>query len=143
VVLGKTNGQVERMQSGDVQWDVGNGPSSGSNINWAFRTPDVFEEGSSQRLFYQQAVIRGYGSAAMVQSIIATLWVDGLNIGAQGIDIVPMGGGNLFEANVKLYVNGERAHLDISGNNGGSGGVIDAVDWAVVPKSTMARRIIS
>ena len=143
VVLGKTNGQVERMQSGDVQWDVGNGPSSGSNINWAFRTPDVFGEGSSQRLFYQQAVIRGYGSAAMVQSIIATLWVDGLNIGAQGIDIVPMGGGNLFEANVKLYVNGERAHLDISGNNGGSGGVIDAVDWAVVPKSTMARRIIS
>ena len=38
--------------------------------------------------------------------------------------------------------NGERAHIDISGHNGGAGAIIDAADWSVVPKSTQARRII-
>ena len=144
ILCGKSvTGQVERMQTGDSQWDFGNGPSSGSNIQWSFRTPDLFGEGSSQRLFFQQAVIRGYGNQAMVNSIMASLWLDGKNIGAQGIDIVPQGGSNLFEINVKIFLNGERAHLDISGNNGGASGVIDAVDWTVVPKSSQARRIIS
>ncbi|MGB6721173.1 MAG: hypothetical protein WBE72_10285 [Terracidiphilus sp.] len=141
VIAGKSDGTLQRMQSADTTWDAG--ASDQSNVNWSFRTPDVFGEGSSQRLFYQQAVIRGYGSAAMVQSIIATLWIDGVNVGSQGIDIVPMGGPNLFEANVKIWANGKRAHLDISGNNGGAAGTIDAVDWTVVPKSSQARRVIS
>ena len=144
VVLGKTNGQVERMQSGDVQWDFGLGPSSGSNVAWSFRTPDVFGEGSTQKIFYESATIRGYGNPAMVQSILARLWLDGTMLGEmQGIDIVPQGGSNLFEARVTIFRSGYRAHLDISGDNGGASGVIDAVDWAVVPKSTQARRIIS
>jgi hypothetical protein len=140
VVAGKTDGTLQRMQSGDLTWDATN---SDTNVQWSFRTPDVFGEGSSQRLFYQQAVIRGYGPAAMVQSIVASLWLDGKNIGAQGIDIVPQGGNSLFEVNVKIFLNGERAHLDISGNNGGGSGVIDAVDWTVVPKSAQARRVIA
>jgi hypothetical protein len=78
----------------------------------------------------------------MVQSIIATLWLDGVQIGPQAIDLVPTGD-STFTARVSIFLNGNRAHLDISGNNGGAGGVIDSIDWAVSPKSALARRIIS
>ena len=138
VLAGKTDGTIQRMQAGDVNWDQG--VLDQSAVQWSFRTPDVFGEGSSQRLFYEQAVIRGYGSAAMVQSIVANLWLDGVMLGSQGIDVVPMGD-STFEANVKIWLNGQRAHLDISGSGGP--GVIDAIDWSIVPKSSQARRIIS
>jgi hypothetical protein len=142
VLAGKADdGTIQRLQAGDLNWDQGAGDQS--NVQWSFRSPDLFGEGSSQRLFYEMATIRGYGSVAMVKSIIANLWIDGKNIGAQGIDIVPQGGGNLFEARVSIFLNGYRAHLDISGNNGGASGVIDAIDWAVTPKSAKARRVIS
>ena len=141
VLAGKSDGTFQRFQSGDLNWDAG--ADDQSNVAWSFRTPDIFGEGSSQRLFFQQAVIRGYGSPAMVQSIVARLWLDGQQLGAQALDIVPMGGSNLFEINVKLFLNGERAHLDISGDNGGAAGIIDAVDWSIVPKSSQARRVIS
>jgi hypothetical protein len=140
VIAGKTDGTLQRMQAGDLTWAAG--ASDQSNIQWGFRSPDLFGEGSSQRLFYKMVVIRGYGNSSMVASIVANLWLDGKQIGAQAIDIVPMGGGSLFEARVKIFLNGERAHIDISGHNGGAGAIIDAADWSVVPKSTQARRII-
>ena len=141
VLAGKTDGTIQRLQSGDLNWDQG--ATDQSAVQWSFRTPDLFGEGGTQRLFYERATITGYGSAAMVQSIIANLWLDGQQIGSQAIDIVPQGGSNLFTANVSIFRNGNRAHLDISGNSGGATGVIDSVDWAVTPKSNMARRIIS
>jgi hypothetical protein len=112
-------------------------------VTWSMRSPDVFGEGSSQRLFYEMAIIRGYGNSSMVSSIIASLWLDGQQIGSQGIDVVPMGGSNLFECRVSIFRNGQRAHLDISGNGGGSSGVIDSIDWQITPKSALARRVIS
>jgi len=136
-----SDGSIQRLQSGDVNWDSGG--TAQSNVNWSFRSPDVFGEGSSQKLFIEMVTIRGYGSVAMVSSILASLWLDGKNIGAQAIDIVPQAGGNLFEARVKIFLNGYRAHIDLSGNGGGAGGTIDALDWAVTPKSALARRIIS
>jgi hypothetical protein len=142
VLLGKTTGQVERIQAGDKAWDTGNGPDV-VPINWSFRSPEVFGEGSSQRLFVEQVTIRGYGNPVMVASIVANLWLDGQQLGSQGIDIVPQGGSSLFEIRVAIFRSGERFHLDVSGNNGSASGVIDALDWAVVPKSAMARRIIS
>lgn len=141
VLAGKSDGSIQRIQAGDANWDQGDGAQA--PVAWSFRSPDIYGEGSTQRIFFQQAVIRGYGNAAMVASIIASLWLDGKNIGSQAIDVVPMGGNSLFEANVKIWLNGERAHLDISGNNGGGPGTIDAIDWTVVPKSSQARRIIS
>jgi hypothetical protein len=136
-----SDGSIQRMQSGDVNWD--NGGTAQSSVNWSMRSPDIFGEGSSQRLFIEQVTIRGYGSAAMVSSILANLWLDGKNIGAQAIDTVPQAGGSLFEARVAIFLNGYRAHLDLNGNGGGAAGVIDALDWSVVPKSSLARRIIS
>jgi hypothetical protein len=141
VLAGKTDGTIQRMQSGDLQWDTG--AADQSTVQWGFRSPDVFGEGSSQRLFVEQVTIRGYGSAAMAASIIANLWLDGKQIGAQAIDIVPQGGSNVFECRVAIFRSGERFHLDVSGNSGGAAAVIDALDWAVVAKSAMARRIIS
>lgn len=140
VLAGKEDGTIQRLQSSDVNWDQGD--SAQSAVDWSFRSPDVFAEGSTQRMFYEMAIIRGYGSATMVQSIIANLWMDGQQIGAQAIDVVPQGGSNLFEARVKIFKNGYRAHLDISGNNGGAAGTIDAIDWSVAPKAPLARRII-
>lgn len=140
VLAGKTDGTLQRMQSGDLIWDTGAGDQS--NVRWSFRSPDIFGEGSSQRLYYKTVVLRGYGNAAMVQSIVASLWIDGKNIGAQAIDTVPQGGSTLFECQIKIWLNGYRAHLDVSGNNGGGPGVIDALDWEVVPKATGTRRII-
>jgi hypothetical protein len=93
-------------------------------------------------MFYEQATITGYGSAAMVQSIVANLWLDGAQLGPCAIDVVPQGD-STFVARVNIFRSGQRAHLDVSGNGGGAGGTIDSVDWAVVPKSAMARRIIS
>jgi hypothetical protein len=141
VLAGKTDGTIQRLQAGDLNWDQGD--TAQSAVQWSFRTPELFGEGGTQRLFYEKATITGYGSPAMVQSIIANLWLDGQQIGAQGIDVVPMGGSNLFTASVSIFRNGNRAHLDISGNSGGATGVIDSVDWAVTAKSSMARRIIS
>jgi hypothetical protein len=128
------------MQSGDLQWD--SGATDQTPVSWSFRTPDVFGEGQTQRLFYEQATITGYGSPAMVQSIVAQLWLDGQQLGARAIDVVPQGD-SMFVARVNIFLNGQRAHLDISGNNAGAGGVIDSIDWAVTPKSAMARRVIS
>ncbi len=141
VLAGKIDGAVQRLQSGDLNWDQG--ATDQSTVQWSFRSPDVFGEGSSQKLFYEMATIRGYGSSAMVASIVANLWLDGQLLGAQAIDVVPQGGSNLFEARVKMFHSGYRAHIDFSGNNGGAAGVIDAIDWAIVPKSSLARRIIS
>jgi hypothetical protein len=142
VLCGKTTGQVERMQTGDTAWDSNLGPPNiWPPISWSFRTPDVFGEGASQRLFYEQATITGYGSMAMIQSIVARLWIDGTNIGVRALDIVPTGD-STFTIRVSIFRNGYRAHLDISGNNGGAGGTIDAIDWAVTPKSALARRVI-
>jgi hypothetical protein len=131
-----------RMQAGDLTWNQDVSGAPGSPVAWSFRSPDIFGEGSSQRLFVEQVTIRGYGNAAMAKSIIASLWLDGQNLGAQAIDIVPQGGSNLFECRVAIFRSGERFHLDISGNNGSAAGVIDALDWATVAKSAMARRII-
>jgi hypothetical protein len=128
------------LQTGDLTWDADT--EGASNIQWGFRSPDVFGEGSSQRIFFEQVSIRGCGNPAMVASIIANLWLDGEQLGAQAIDVVPQGGGNLFEARVKIFRSGYRAHLDIAGNNGGAAGIIDALDWAITPKSALARRII-
>jgi hypothetical protein len=133
-------GAIQRLQVGDPNWDQGGAEQSA--VQWSFRSPEVFGEGGTQRLFYEQATITGYGSPAMVQSIIATLWLDGVQIGPQAIDLVPTGD-STFTARVSIFLNGNRAHLDISGNNGGAGGVIDSIDWAVSPKSALARRIIS
>jgi hypothetical protein len=141
VLVGKTDGTIQRIQAGDVNW--GQGSAGQSNVAWSFRSPDVFGEGSSQRLFFEQVTVRGYGNAAMVASIVANLWLDGQQLGSQGIDIVPQGGSNLFEIRIALFRNGQRAHLDVSGNGGGATGVIDSLDWAVAPKSALARRIIS
>jgi hypothetical protein len=77
----------------------------------------------------------------MIQSIVARLWLDGTNIGARAIDIVPTGD-STFTVRVSIFRNGYRAHLDISGNNGGAGGTIDSIDWAVTSKSALARRVI-
>jgi hypothetical protein len=141
ILAGKTDGTIQRLQTGDLNWDQGAGDQSA--VQWSFRTPDLFGEGGSQRLFYEQATIRGYGSASMVQSILASLWLDGQQLGAQAVDIVPQGGSSLFEARVKIFRSGYRAHIDFSGNGAGAGGVIDSIDWAIVPKSAMARRVIS
>jgi hypothetical protein len=143
VLAGRTDGSVQRMQAGDVNWNIPESGGLGTPIQWSFRSPDVFGEGSSQRLFVEQVTIRGYGNTTMVKSIIASLWLDGQQLGSQAIDIVPMGGSNLFEIRIAVFRNGERFHLDVSGNNGGAAGVIDSLDWAVVPKSALARRIIS
>ena len=140
VLAGRADGTVQRMQSGDISWSQGG--TDQSDIAWSFRTPDLFGEGGTQRMFYEQATITGYGSAAMVQSIIARLWLDGQQLGAQAVDVVPQGGSNLFEARVRIFRSGYRAHLDVAGSGAGATGVIDGVDWAVSPKSAMARRII-
>lgn len=145
VLAGEFNGGIGnamRMQTGDLTWNKDIFGGAGENVQWSFRSPDVFGEGSSQRLFYEQVTIRGYGNTTMAKSIAASLWLDGKNLGVQAIDIVPMGGSNLFEIRIALFRNGERAHLDISGNNGGAAGTIDTLDWAVTPKSAMARRVI-
>ena len=140
VLAGKEDGTVQRFQTNDLTWDAG--ATDQSNVAWSFRSPDIFGEGSSQRLFVEQVTIRGYGNATMVASIIANLWLDGQQLGGQAIDIVPQGGSKLFEIRIAIFRNGERFHLDVSGNNGGAAGTIDALDWAVVPKSSLARRII-
>lgn len=141
VLAGRANdGTIQRIQSGDTNWD--NGGSEQTPVGWSFRSPDVFGEGSSQRLFYEQATIRGYGNIAMVQSVLANLWLDGQQLGPLAGDIVPQGGSNVFEIRFSIFRNGQRAHIDFSGNNGGAAGVIDSIDWAVSPKSALARRII-
>ncbi len=140
VLAGKSDGTVQRLQAGDRNWDQG--AEDQSTVQWSFRTPDVFGEGQTQRIFYEQATITGYGSVAMVNSIIAALWLDGTNLGSCAIDVVPQGD-SMFVARVNIMRSGQRAHLDISGNNGGAAGVIDSIDWSVVPKSAQARRIIS
>lgn len=140
VLAGKTDGTVQRMQTGDLNWDQG--ATDQSAVGWGFRSPDVFGEGSSQRIFFEQVTLRGYGSSAMAQSILANLWLDGKQLGALAADVVPQGGSNLFEVRFAIFRSGYRAHIDFSGNGGGASGVIDAADWAVSPKSSLARRII-
>ena len=140
ILAGKNDGTVQRMQSGDTTWDTG--ASDQSNVNWSFRTPDVYGEGGTQRIFYEEVFMKGYGNAAMVASMVANLWLDGANLGACGVDIVPQGGNTLFEVRFNIFRSGYRCHLDISGNNGGGAGTINTCDWAVVPKSAMSRRVI-
>ena len=52
VLAGKTDGTVQRMQTGDTTW-------GGTTIAWSFQTQDVFGEGGSQKIFYREMVLRG------------------------------------------------------------------------------------
>lgn len=137
VIAGKTDGTLQRMQSGDTAF--GQAPGNlGTAINWNFRTPDVFGEGSSQRIFYRQVVLRGYATNTQALTITAKMSLDGADQGFLVADIVPQSG-KQFEARFSPMVNGQICHLDISGQGQI---VIDSVDWTIEPKSTEARRII-
>jgi hypothetical protein len=134
VLAGKTDGTVQRMQAGDTLW---NGSTA---VNWSFRTPDVFGEGSSQRLFFRDMVLRGYATSAIASTVTVVPTVDGSVKGALSVDIVPQAtNSNQFEARVSLWLNGQVAHLDISGSGSV---VVDSIDWSIEPKATTARRVI-
>ena len=142
VLAGKSDGSIpahpgwrHKLGSGRRRAVAGGDGRSGS--------PDVFGEGSSQRLFYEQATIRGYGSATMVKSDSCKPMAGRSATRFRSSTSFPRGGSNLFEARVSIFRNGYRAHLDVSGNNGGAATSIDAIDWAVSPKSALARRVIS
>lgn len=68
VLAGKSDGTIQRMQSGDLNWDTG--AIDQTAVQWSFRTPDLFGEGGTQRMFFEQATITGYGSPADRKSVV-------------------------------------------------------------------------
>jgi hypothetical protein len=140
-IAGKGDGTLQRMQAGDTSWNGSPSSPNGTPIAWGFRTPDVFGEGSSQRMFYYQVVLRGYGTAAQAASIVATLNLDGGMQGTLYPDVVPQPvNSKKFECRFSILLNGQIAHLDISGQGQV---IIDSVDWTVTAKSTTARRVMA
>jgi len=134
VLAGKTDGTVQRIQAGDTLWN------STTAVNWSFRTPDVYGEGGSQRLFYREMVLRGYATSSIASTVTVTPTVDGSAQTPLTVDIVPQASNsNMFEARVSLWLNGQFCHLDVAGSGSV---VIDSVDWTIEPKSTTARRVI-
>jgi hypothetical protein len=134
VLAGKTDGTVQRLQTGDTTW------GDGSVIAWSFQTQDVFGEGGSQRIFYREMVLRGHGTISQAQKMKIVPTVDGTTQAALIGDVISQGtNSNLFEVRVSLWLNGQMCHLDISGTGQC---VIDSIDWMIEPKSSSARRII-
>jgi hypothetical protein len=92
-------------------------------------------------MFYYQVVLRGYGTAAQAASIVATLNLDGGMQGTLYPDVVPQPvNSKKFECRFSILLNGQIAHLDISGQGQV---IIDSVDWTVTAKSTTARRVMA
>jgi len=133
VLAGKTDGTVQRMQTGDTTW-------GGTTIAWSFQTQDVFGEGGSQKIFYREMVLRGHGTISQAQKMKIVPTVDGVTQAALIGDIISQGtNSNLFEVRVTLWLNGQMCHLEISGTGQC---VIDSIDWMIEPKSSSGRRII-
>jgi hypothetical protein len=133
---------IHRLQSGDGAWSINPAnPTVGSTvINWGFRSPDVFGEGSSQRIFYREMVLRGYGTPGQAATVVATPVLDGARQQSMVADIVPQDvKSKQFELRFKLWLNGQVCHIDFSGSGQM---VIDSIDWDIEPKSANARRVI-
>ena len=137
VVAGKLDGTVQRLQSGETAWDATN---TATATQWGFRTPDVFGEGSSQRIFYREMVLRGYATVGQTATITITPTLDGAVQPSMALDIIPQAAASgQFEIRANLWLNGQICHLDIAGQGQI---VIDSIDWDIMPKSASARRVI-
>lgn len=137
VLSGKGDGTIQRLQTGDTAWDATN---SNQAITWSFRTADLFGQGGSQRLFFREAVIRGWATPAQAASIVVTPTIDGSERPALAFDVTPMASNSSqFEIRASIFANGQLAHLDVSGTGQL---VVDSIDWTVEPKSASARRVI-
>lgn len=133
VVIGKSDGTIHRIVSGD-------GDFGGVQISWNFQTQDVFGEGASQRLFYREVTIRGWGTPQQAKAITITPVIDGVTKTNLYTDVIPQDpSSNQFEVRAEILVNAQIAHANISGQGQV---VIDSVDWSVEPKSQTAKRVI-
>jgi hypothetical protein len=138
VLAGTDTGTMQRLQSGDQTWDSF---GTATEINWAFTSPDVFGEGSSQRVFYREMVMRGWATPAQAATITATPVLDGATLPPMAANLTPQDASSgQFELVFKLWLSGQTCHIAFAGQGQI---VIDSVDWSIEPKSTGARRVIS
>lgn len=124
-------GTVERLQSNDVTWD--SGTSASAPVEWSARLNDIFLEGSSQRAFFRQLTLRGQSLDPTLPAMITvSLTLDGIDYPPIDYFIEPQPGSTQFQIDVDIMVNAQVAHVALSGIGRL---VIDAIDWAAVPKA--------
>lgn len=119
VTGGFNDGSVRRLQAGDPDWD-------GTPITWKLRTPEVYGDSATQRVFYRALHLRGVGSPSSIQ--IRPSYSGTADTQRQPTNY--QFGNNQFHAILDLFVTALNAHADIIG----TGRVeTDGTDWQVEP----------
>lgn len=131
------NGAVERLQSGDTQWDTAGNKTP---ISWAATANDIYLEGGSQRAFFRSLTIRGQVlDPTIPPTITVSITLDGQPINPTPITyfIEPQPGSNQFQLDVDILMNGQVTHAALTGTGKL---VIDSLDWNAQPKG--GRKVI-
>lgn len=126
---------VRRLQSGDSTWD-------GVPVMWDVRTPLVFGDGATERVFYRRLIISGSMDTSDVPALSINITLDG---NAQG-DIAPQTiqlGGNKIDSRLDILLTALSAFAEISGQDTDGDTVLDAFDWHVEPQPQGAPPIFS
>jgi hypothetical protein len=144
LIAGRSDtGILERLQAGDALWDVSTDSMAGLTqaVAWSFRSPDIFGEGGSQKLFYNVLILRGYASVVQEMTISITPVIDGAVQPTSAFVndyIVQDPKSGQFEIRLPVWKNGQFFHVNVAGTGRV---VIDSIDMLVEPKSNAAQRI--
>lgn len=118
IVGGYNDASVRRIQAGDLDFD-------GTPIQWQLRTPKIYGDGGSRRVYYRNLNIRGIGNATAIA--IVPNYNNGTPATA-GPPVIYTLGNNGFHVTSDLLTTALDADATISGS-----GVmeIDSIDWEV------------
>jgi len=129
VAGGANDGALRRLFSGDQTWD------DGSQVQWSFRSSELYQEGGSAKMFFRRLVLRG--TNALNSNLVVTVGLQGsdtvMGRGAGRTVLGGPGGATQWELRVDIMRDAENANAQISG----SGPVqiqIESLDWHVYPK---------
>jgi hypothetical protein len=144
VITALGTGNLERLFAGDVNWESTSLVSGVTPINtpvaWTFSTTHVYQEGSSQRVFYRGVTVRGYASNANALLITATVTPDGYPSVTQQVYVFAQPGSAQFQAQIDLGFTTNIVNLTLSGQGAAT---IDSLDWEVVGKPVGATAVMA
>lgn len=130
VAGGASDGALRRLFAGDQTWDTG------GQVDWSFRTGELFQQGGSAKVFYRRLVLRGSNALNSILNVTINLeGVDYLMATGPGKQIRK--GSTQWQMSVDIMKDAENANAQISGS-GPAQIQIESMDWYVKAKASGA-----
>lgn len=128
VAGGASDGALRRLFAGDQTWDTG------GQVEWSFRTGELFQQGGSAKVFYRRLVLRGSNALNSILNVTINLeGVDYLMATGPGKQIRKKS--TQWQMSVDIMKDAENANAQISGS-GPAQIQIESMDWYVKAKAS-------